>query len=1294
MKKAWKNVLALTLSLAMTLSLGILPAAALEENGSENVAEIEGGNPYTTLAAAIAAAGSGQTVKLLSGVAESVTVPEGKTLTLDLNGCTLTNTANSHTISNYGTLIIEDGAGGGGTVTNATSSCGALANYEDGTVTLESGKLTRADDTTWYPVKNLGVMTIAGGEVSANLTASSLIANGWYGASGNDLQTTHTGDGLAKLTIAGGTFSGGMNTVKNDDWGKLEITAGNFSNTSGPVIQNWNIATIGGGTFNANFKRLIANGYCDPRGDQGLLTITGGTFNAFQDEDSVLFGYNEGDASGGKLSIEGGTFIGDLGNLAGYKYATEITGGTFSTDLPEACLAAGYSTKQENGKYVVQGPVASVGEKNYATLSAAITDAASGETIALLKDVDTAGGTAAMTMMVPAGKTLTIDGQNHKIAGDGITSNGEKNALFLVEGNLNLKDLAITNVGIGVRMKGDGSVVNADNVDITAKYYGCAVRNANQKLTIQKSKLTGWAGIMTSAGDLTGAVDSNSTIDVENSTINCNILSNEWYGAIVLQEKFHKVAVTVKNTTINLKGEPKQSADTFAFDMRAYDSSIIATNVNVVYDAKTMSSPSGIFGVSKSKNETKSPSPSRIEFSGTIVAPKGTPMVNFLNDSDNVGVTTFRTGDTVLINGTYYAPNESGAAVASAYVVTFDSNGGSAVPSSTVAQGAAIVRPASPTRSGYNFAGWYTDAGFTQAYNFTAPVVGPTTLYANWAVPSTGGTGTGSTGTGDRDRSDSDSSSSSTPSTPGTSTDTKTDGSVTTETTTKTETTSDGSKVTETTETAKDTATGATTETVTTETVAKDGTKTTEQTATETKSDGATAETKVTETVATDGSTVKEETKVETAADGVTTETIKTETVDAATGVAATTEVVKTDVGSVATASVAATAQATTEGDKSTATVTPEAASKLVEQAVAAAETAKQAGADAVNTTVTIAFEAPKDAKSVEMDLSAATLSALADAGANVTLAYGEASVTLDPTAAKSLASVEGDAVAISVSVVDNTTLPQAMQDALPDANAIVLDLSATSNESTVSDFGGGTVTISVHYVPKDPGKAVVVYNVLDDGTMVKMNATYNAVTGTLDMITSHFSYYAVMEEDVSFTDVADDAWYAAAVKSCVVKGLFSGTSDTAFSPDAGMTRGMLATVLHRMAGKPAAVGKAFTDVEHGVWYADAVAWASANGIMDGYGAGQFGVNDPVTREQLVAVLYRYAKSPAVTGADLSGFTDAADVSGFAASAMQWAVQTGVVSGAGDGTVLSPKSGATRAEVAVLLERFGAKFIG
>ena len=144
------------------------------------------------------------------------------------------------------------------------------------------------------------------------------------------------------------------------------------------------------------------------------------------------------------------------------------------------------------------------------------------------------------------------------------------------------------------------------------------------------------------------------------------------------------------------------------------------------------------------------------------------------------------------------------------------------------------------------------------------------------------------------------------------------------------------------------------------------------------------------------------------------------------------------------------------------------------------------------------------------------------------------------------------------------------------------------------------------------------------------------------------------------------------------------------FSPDMTTTRGMIVTILHRLDGKPTAPVSNFTDIEQNQYYTEAVAWASANGIVSGYGNGNFGPNDTITREQMASILYRYAQyknyNTSYTN-NLSNYVDVEEISSYAITAIQWANGTGLISGITN-TTLVPKGSATRAQVSSILMRF------
>ena len=174
--------------------------------------------------------------------------------------------------------------------------------------------------------------------------------------------------------------------------------------------------------------------------------------------------------------------------------------------------------------------------------------------------------------------------------------------------------------------------------------------------------------------------------------------------------------------------------------------------------------------------------------------------------------------------------------------------------------------------------------------------------------------------------------------------------------------------------------------------------------------------------------------------------------------------------------------------------------------------------------------------------------------------------------------------------------------------------------------------------------------------------------------------------DDTGFSDVDAGAWYAEAVIYCREHNLMDGTGNNRFAPESSLTRAQLATVLYRIEGTPAVTGTdAFTDTDDGAWYNDAVLWASQQNLISGYGGGLFGPNDPVSREQMAAIFWRYAGSPAADGA--GDYTDEAEIASYAAAAVDWASVNNIVAPASAG-VFAPKSNATRAHIAAALMNY------
>ena len=391
-------------------------------------------------------------MKLVANVTESIEIASNKTRTLDLNGFKLTNAEGTHTIVNNGTLTIKDSSTAQtGTVDNVTHGRGALVN--NGTVILSGGTFERSAEkgkfepygnggNSWYTIANYGTMTIDNGTTVKNAGGySSNIRNGGQ-------------DSIAKLTINSGTFDGGVNTVKNDANGVLEIKGGELKNTAQYVIMNWNQATISGGTFETAETAgavLFSSAYGTDGTACGELTITGGTFKA----------------AGSKL-IDDAYDPDNHGTV-------KISGGSFNRAVDPKHCDTGFIPKDNgDGTYGVKEGVyvAKVDNVKYETLQAAINAAKGGSTVRLLANV-----TLTETAVFPAGKTVHLN-----LVGHNITATG---TALLINGTTDIQSTG-----------GVGTIESTGNVAV-------AVGN-NASLTVYSGTLKGREGAVIT-GTSTGA---------------------------------------------------------------------------------------------------------------------------------------------------------------------------------------------------------------------------------------------------------------------------------------------------------------------------------------------------------------------------------------------------------------------------------------------------------------------------------------------------------------------------------------------------------------------------------------------------------------------------------------------------------------------------------------------------------------------------------------------------------------------------------------------------------------------
>lgn len=345
--------------------------------------------------------------------------------------------------------------------------------------------------------------------------------------------------------------------------------------------------------------------------------------------------------------------------------------------------------------------------------------------------------------------------------------------------------------------------------------------------------------------------------------------------------------------------------------------------------------------------------------------------------------------------------------------------------------------------------------------------------------------------------------------------------------------------------------------------------------------------------------------------------------------------------------------------------------------------------------------------------------------GSTVEIKLSTGSTKLDKEVFEELA---GRDVTLEISLSNGVTWSVNGQDIPENADLTDLDLGVTLDASTIpvsvvntitgavdtiqlslkhdGEFGF-TMTLSAPLGKTNAGYWANLYYYNEDSRALEFqSADKIASDGTAEFAFSHASDYAIVIDtdshepvELPFTDVPEGAWYEDAAAYVYKHGLMAGTSATTFAPEVTTSRAMIATILWRMAGSPVVnYAMTYTDVDPAAWYGEAVRWATSEGVVTGYGNGLFGTNDPITREQFAAMLWRYAQTEdydVSVGEDTNilSYTDAFDVAEYAIPAMQWACGAGVITGTGDGSTLTPQGQATRAQAAVMLMRFCEEYV-
>ena len=746
-----QRILAILLSLTMMFTL--VPTAMAE--GETAVAKV-GNDKYETLQAAVnAATTENSTVTLLKDVTEDITIPTGVTAMLDLSGKTLTNKAGKHTITveNGGKLNISDSVGTG--VVDNTSH-GKAAIYNKGEVTLNGGTFERSAEqgtyspyrdggNSWYTIANYGTMEINTGVTVENAGGySSMIRNG--------------GDVTAdcNLTIEGGNFAGGVNTVKNDSFGVLTINGGNFSNTAQYVIMNWNKAEITAGTFqtlDTASAVLFTSAYGADDNTVGKLTISGGEFKHASDTQEMIVDHYD-ESNSGAAAVTGGRFDADIS-----KY------------IPSDYVQSADGTVEKLGE---SNAVAKVGDTYYKTLADAVT-AADNATVTLLKDV-----TANVT--IPADKTITLDLNGNDITvNDGcaivnkgtLTVTGSGNVTTSANGSAavaNFPDAAVNlnggtysssswyvikNMG-GMVINGpvtmkkpDGSTDTSSLIDNGWVSNEDTVAGESVAAQADKAKLT------IKSGDFTGKAGSAS----------CSVVKNDDYGVLEINGgRFDSTnnTGTSNATTILNWNVATISGGTFKGSYPISNGSYANTadQGKLTITGGNFSGTSSLFGqaqggtsgegkVTITDGSFKAPQFGAFDYAVEISGGSFSQSVErkYLDQSLNAELK--RTGGETPYS---YYPDVAAAAAAaqpgdtvtdlkatteSKVTLTLKYNDGATADTTyNVASGTTITLPA-PTRIGYTFNGWYDGSKFYAA-GASYKVSATATLNASWSYISSG----------------------------------------------------------------------------------------------------------------------------------------------------------------------------------------------------------------------------------------------------------------------------------------------------------------------------------------------------------------------------------------------------------------------------------------------------------------------------------------------------------------------------------------------------------------------------
>lgn len=772
-----KRVLSAALSLCMLLTL--LPTAAL---ATEDNATTPGTSPATTLQEKITAAENGDTVSLSEDETGSITVSAGKDITLDLAGHKLTNTADNHTVTiekGASLTVLDSSEAKAGTIDNVSHGKAAVVNH--GTFVLNSGSLTRSAEAStlsedgntasgsnsWYVVWNTGSMTVNGGKILFSSDNqgyySSLIDNGWADPSKN------TEKAFATLTVTGGELSGGKITIKNDDYGILDIQGGTLTQACESFFSvfNWNDATISGGTINGTVGAQGDGQTGENAYEHGKLTISGdaklsGGVQTFDNANVSISGGTFTDtyfymgSNTATISVTGGAFTKDEDVTSGLVIQAQgkngtcmISGGTFSENPGAEYLKPGLSATEKDGTFSItpaetgtvyparladqsETPITDLYDKDsYNVKATQATEAETGDyytevavSAANLKKhtngdtTKTQGHWIGIALVAPEGATqMKYDfGASKDALTLGTASELEENVVTIGEEN---KSGIAFYVDAGSKTLKTWAQVQWLDKD------GAVLRN-----TVYHMDLSG----------VTLAMDKDTMPTIRPAKLHDNAETNAYkdedlytagsYNAQITSQGaggVYNVAITAQQLREHTNAE-KNKGYWVGFDLEAPKG---VTKFKYAFDAT-------ISETAKEENvETLPENKTGVAF---YFKDKTAKTVTIQWVAEGNDATTYKpiTFSVDLSGVAYYqAPSHggsgsSGGSASTTYTLTFETNGGNAISKVTKNKGTTIdLAQYAPTKSGATFEGWYADKGLTKKIT-SVKLDANTTVYAKW----------------------------------------------------------------------------------------------------------------------------------------------------------------------------------------------------------------------------------------------------------------------------------------------------------------------------------------------------------------------------------------------------------------------------------------------------------------------------------------------------------------------------------------------------------------------------------